>query len=98
VGDVSWRPTDRGAARQSTTWEVIMTRPDEDLAAGEREDLAVTDRDLEAPPEDAAEQAAPVRPAEGAERPDEVHRRLEVGEWDAVEQSIEIDLEDDYER
>jgi hypothetical protein len=75
-----------------------MTRPDEDLAAGEREELAASERDLEAPPEDAAEQAAPARPADAADRPGKVRRPLEAGEWDAVEQSIEIDLEDDYER
>jgi hypothetical protein len=62
-----------------------MTRPDEDLAPG----------DIEAPIEDAAEQSKPAKPVE---EPAEVHRGLEVGEWDAVEQSIVIDMEDDYDR
>lgn len=60
-----------------------MTRPDEGLATG----------DLEAPAEDAAEQSAPAKPAD---EPAEVSRALEVGEWDAVEQSIVIDMDDDY--
>lgn len=60
-----------------------MTRPDEGL----------TESDIEAPTEDAAEQSTPVKPAE---EPAEVSRRLEVGEWDAVEQSIVIDMDDDY--
>jgi hypothetical protein len=60
-----------------------MTRPEEELAAG----------DLEAPTEDAAEQATPANPVE---EPAEVSRALEVGEWDAVEQSIVIDMDDDY--
>jgi hypothetical protein len=60
-----------------------MTRPEEDLDTG----------DLEAPTEDAAEQAVPAKPAE---EPAEVSRGLEVGEWDAVEQSIVIDMDDDY--
>jgi hypothetical protein len=65
---------------------MTMTRPDEDLASGVPEDL-------EAPPEDAAEQSKAVNPAE---EPAEVSRGLEVGEWDAVEQSIVIDMDDDY--
>jgi hypothetical protein len=65
---------------------MTMTRPDEDLGPGEIEDL-------EAPPEDAVEQSKSVKPAE---EPVEVNRGLEVGEWDAVEQSIVIDMDDDY--
>ena len=69
-----------------------MTRPDEDLSpSGTQLDPAY--RDPEAPPADAAEQAAPVAPTE---EPDEVHPGLEVNEWDAVEQAIVIDLEDEY--
>jgi hypothetical protein len=62
-----------------------VTRPEEDLAPG----------DLEAPPEDAVEQSMPAKPAE---EPVEVRRGLEVNEWDAVEQSIVIDMDDDYDR
>jgi hypothetical protein len=65
-----------------------MTRPEEDVAAGEAAS------DIEAPTEDAAEQSVPANPVEV---PAEVSRRLEVGEWDAVEQSIVIDMDDDYE-
>lgn len=74
-----------------------MTRPDEDLAAGDRHgDLDPEDDDLEAPPADAAEQSASAYPVA---EPVEVRRGLEVGEWDAVEQAIVVDLdEDDYDR
>jgi hypothetical protein len=61
-----------------------MTRPDDDLDNG----------DIEAPAEDAAEQAVAANPVE---EPAEVSRGLEVNEWDAVEQSIVIDMDDDYE-
>jgi hypothetical protein len=50
-------------------------------------------RALETPPEDALQQAIPVNPAD---QPDEVHRGLEVGDYDAVEQSRTVDLDDDY--
>lgn len=72
-----------------------MTRPD---------DAADRDPDQRAPgapaadaadAADAAEQSAPANPAE---EPVEVYRGLEVGEWDAVEQAVVVDLsdEDDY--
>jgi hypothetical protein len=74
-----------------------MTRPDEELSAGERRGYPDPDeRDPEAPAEDAAEQSEAVRPVD--ERT-EVRRDLEVAEWDAVEQSIMIDMgDDDYDR
>ena len=50
-------------------------------------------RDLEAPPEDALEQAIPQNPAD---QPDEVHTGDEVNEYDALEQSRTVDLDDDY--
>jgi hypothetical protein len=74
-----------------------MTRPDDDLEPRDHLDPLDEDpaeRDIEAPTADAAEQAAPVTP--GAAR---VPVRLgwEVGEWDAAEQSVVVDLdEDDY--
>jgi hypothetical protein len=68
-----------------------MTSPDEDIAPGDH--LDPDERDLEAPPVDAAEQAKPANPVE---EPVEVHRGMEVGEWDAVEQAVVVDLEDDY--
>lgn len=73
-----------------------MTRPDEELAASEPGgDLAPTERDLEAPPADAVEQSVSAKPVE---EPADVSRGFEVGEWDAMEQSIVVDLEDDYDR
>jgi hypothetical protein len=69
-----------------------MTRPDEELAPENH--LEPDERDIEAPPADAAEQAAPVKPGEA---PPEVRRGWEVGEWDAAEQAVIVDFdEDDY--
>jgi hypothetical protein len=71
-----------------------MTRPDEDLATGDATSyLEPDERDPEAPTADLAEQSTPVGPIE---QRSEVHPGLEVGEWDAVEQSIEIDIDDEY--
>lgn len=67
-----------------------MTRPDDDLNLGEHVDP--DERDLEAPPDDAAEQAVPVKPAEA---PSEVRRGWEVNEWDAAEQAVVVDLDDE---
>ncbi|HEY2950563.1 MAG TPA: hypothetical protein VGJ53_19555 [Micromonosporaceae bacterium] len=68
-----------------------MTEPDEDRAPGHH--LEADERDIEAPDADAVEQAISANPAE---EPAEVHRGLEVGEWDAVEQAYVVDLDDDY--
>jgi hypothetical protein len=69
-----------------------MTTPDEeDLSPGPH--LDPEERDLEAPPEDAAEQATPANPAE---EPVPVHRGLEVNEYDAVEQARVVELDEDY--
>lgn len=70
-----------------------MTQPEEEVAPSDQ--LDPTDRDLEAPRVDAAEQATPVAPVED---PIEVRRGWDVGEWDAFEQSIVVDLDDDYDR
>ncbi|HET6214541.1 MAG TPA: hypothetical protein VFE14_16875 [Micromonosporaceae bacterium] len=51
------------------------------------------ERDIEAPADDAVEQATVANPADA---PTEVHRGLEVGEYDAVEQARVVDLDDDY--
>jgi hypothetical protein len=72
-----------------------MTRPDEDAGPDDRHYPDPDQRDPEAPVADAAEQSVSVRPAE---EPVPVRRGLEVGEWDAVEQSIVVDLDDDYDR
>jgi hypothetical protein len=68
-----------------------MTRPDEDLALGEH--LTPDERDPEAPAGDALEQATPANPVD---QPVELHRGLEVNEWDAVEQATIVDLDDEY--
>jgi hypothetical protein len=68
-----------------------MTQPGEDLALGAH--LAPDERDPEAPDADAVEQAIVADPSE---EPGEVHRGLEVGEWDAVEQAHVVNLDDDY--
>jgi hypothetical protein len=76
-----------------------MARPDEELAPGDPAGRPDPDeRDLEAPPEDAAEQAMSVSPEVEAAPVTSPSRSFEVGEWDAMEQSIVIDLEDDYDR
>lgn len=74
-----------------------MTAPEEDLAeeALPGAYLGPDERDLEAPPEDALEQATPVEPIM---EPIEIQRGLEVSEYDAVEQARVVELDDDYER
>lgn len=78
-----------------------MTRPDEDLALGE--DLEPDERDIEAPTADAAEQAASAEPGRADSgdrgwRGGGPSRSLEVGEWDAFEQSVVVDFDDEYDR
>jgi hypothetical protein len=68
-----------------------MADPDEDFAPGDH--LAPEERDPEAPPVDAVEQATVVDPADTEP---EVHRGLEVDEWDALEQARVVGPEDDY--
>ena len=67
-----------------------MTTPD-DVVPGDH--LDPEERDPEAPPEDAAEQATPAEPGVGDA---EVHRGLEVSEYDAVEQARIVEVDDDY--
>ncbi|MPZ25388.1 MAG: hypothetical protein GEV12_02790 [Micromonosporaceae bacterium] len=64
-----------------------MTRPDD------APDSEPRDQGFEAPAADAAEQSTPANPVE---EPLQVRRGPEVGEWDAVEQAIVVDLEDEY--
>lgn len=68
-----------------------MTEPDEILEPTEH--LVPEERDPEAPAADAVEQATPADPSL---RPDEVRQGLEVGEYDAVEQSRIVELDDEY--
>ena len=71
-----------------------MTRPDEDLAPEDRPGHPDSESlELEAPAADVAEQSVLANPAE---EPPEPRRGLEAGEWDALEQSIVVDLDDEY--
>ena len=68
-----------------------MTEPDfSDRGAS----LDPAERDIEAPDADALEQSVPADPAEAA--PPEPSRRLEVNDWDALEQARVVDLDDEY--
>lgn len=69
-----------------------MGLPDEDFAPGEH--LTPDERDLEAEPADAVEQAMVADPGEVEVEP---HRGLEVNGWDATEQARAVGGdEDDY--
>ncbi|MFV2017898.1 hypothetical protein [Micromonospora sp. LOL_023] len=67
-----------------------MTYPDEDLAPADH--LAPDERDIEAPTDDTFEQSVAANPVD---QEPEIHRGLEVDDWDAVEQSRIVDLDDD---
>jgi hypothetical protein len=55
------------------------------------------EKDIEAPDADALDQRIPADPKEAAQqRPPEPSRRLEVNDWDALEQAKVVDLDDDY--
>jgi hypothetical protein len=72
-----------------------MTMPDEDDEDLEPGDyLDPEQRDPEAPPEDALEQATPAEPSL-REPPPRIG--LEVPEWDALEQARAVPIDDDYE-
>jgi hypothetical protein len=66
-----------------------MGQPDEDLAPNEDfapgEHLTPDERDPEAPAADAVEQATIADPT--VDEQSDVQRRLEVNEWDAIEQA-----------
>ncbi|WP_213454781.1 hypothetical protein [Rhizomonospora bruguierae] len=68
-----------------------MAQPEEDVILTDH--LSPDERDPEAPAADAVEQATVADPADGTE---EVHRGLEVDDWDAVEQARVVSFEDDY--
>lgn len=69
-----------------------MTAPDEDFTPDEH--LDPDERDPEAPTADAVEQATPADPADA---PVEIHRGLEVDEFDAIEQGQAVSPDpDDY--
>ncbi|HYN96648.1 MAG TPA: hypothetical protein VES42_22625 [Pilimelia sp.] len=68
-----------------------MTQPGEDLALGAH--VTPDERALEAPAQDAVEQATVANPVHDVV---EVHRGLEVAEWDAVEQAQIVEFDDEY--
>ncbi|MCX5068514.1 hypothetical protein OOJ91_21980 [Micromonospora lupini] len=69
-----------------------MGQPDEDFTPGDH--LAADERDHEAEPADAVEQAAALDPTDVDAEP---QRGLEVDDWDAMEQARVITTdEDDY--
>jgi hypothetical protein len=68
-----------------------MTVPDDDRVPEEH--LEPGERDPEAAPEDVAEQARLARPAENGDV--EIHLGDDASEWDAVEQSRIVELEDE---
>jgi hypothetical protein len=68
-----------------------MANPGEDFAPEDH--LAPEERDPEASPEDAVEQATVANPTDTEP---EVHRGLEVDDWDALEQARVVELDDDY--
>ncbi|MEU4771233.1 hypothetical protein [Micromonospora sp. NPDC023633] len=69
-----------------------MGQPEEDFAPSDH--LSPEERDMEAEPADAVEQATVVGPGEADAEP---QRGLEVGDWDAMEQARVVAAdEDDY--
>ncbi|NBE82486.1 hypothetical protein [Micromonospora rubida] len=69
-----------------------MGQPDEDFAPSDH--LTPEERDPEASPADAVEQATSTDPADGEQEPT---RGLEVDDWDAMEQArVVAPDEDDY--
>ncbi|MET7948030.1 hypothetical protein [Micromonospora sp. NPDC005324] len=69
-----------------------MGQPDEDFTPGDH--LAPDERDPEADPADAVEQATVAGPDDVDSEP---HRGLEVDDWDAMEQArVVTGDEDDY--
>jgi hypothetical protein len=69
-----------------------MTEPDEPLT-GPGTRLEPGERDSEAPDADVMEQTIPADPVE---QDAEIRHGIEVNDWDAIEQSRVVDLEDEY--
>jgi hypothetical protein len=82
----------------------MQPTPDEEIAAhrpsGTLDEAALVDRSVEAPVDDLAEQLAEADPTAevdgGADAGFVASRGLEVGEWDAAEQTRTASQEDDY--
>jgi hypothetical protein len=68
-----------------------MTTPDDELVV--RDHLDPDERDLEAAPEDVAEQSRAADPTENGEPV--IRLSGEVSEWDAIEQARIVELEDE---
>jgi hypothetical protein len=68
-----------------------MTTPDDELVV--RNHLDPDERDLEAAPEDVAEQSRAADPTENGEPV--IRLSDEVSEWDAIEQARIVELEDE---
>ena len=69
-----------------------MGQPEEDFTPGDP--LSLEEREMEAEPADAIEQAAVIGPDESDDEP---QRGLEVDDWDAMEQARVVGAdEDDY--
>jgi hypothetical protein len=68
-----------------------MSTPDDRLA---EDHLEPEEREPEASPEDAAEQARPADPADNGDQ--DVKVGDEASEWDVVEQSRVVKLDDEY--
>jgi hypothetical protein len=72
-----------------------MTMPDDELIPGNH--LDPDERDLEAPPADAVEQATVANPAQALAQPEHEWDDENSDEYDAWEQSVVVDdLDDDY--
>lgn len=69
-----------------------MTAPDDEFTTLD-EHLEPVVRDLEAPVDDAAEQSIPANPSDVPVLP---RTSFEADEYDAIEQSRVVDLDDDY--
>ncbi|RKN46470.1 hypothetical protein [Micromonospora endolithica] len=67
-----------------------MGQPDEDFTPSDH--LDPEERDPEAPPADAVEQATSLDPGEVDAEP---HRGLEVADWDAMEQARVVGADED---
>jgi hypothetical protein len=71
--------------------EAKMAQPDDDSLVLD-DHLEPWERDIEAPPEDAAEQATPANPADARVEP---RVPFEASEADAIDQAVIVDLDDD---
>jgi hypothetical protein len=71
-----------------------MTQPDEDFLIVD-DHLDPAERDIEAPPEDAFEQATPANPADA---PVEPRVPFEADEADALDQAAVVPLDEDWDR